>query len=112
MLSVLPRAYETGCRTEYSLLHPSTTNQNTGILLPDTFVAFVCDIGDDEEGVSAIFSINRVALPWREQRPGARNELYLTLGNLPRYGKTLQSYPLLSRCLALQSTRLSDEWRM
>ncbi len=58
-------------------------------------VAFVGDIGDDvedayEEGVSAIFSINRVALPYKEQRPRARNDLYLTLDNLLRYGKTLK----------------------
>lgn len=57
-------------------------------------VAFVGDIGDNtegayEEGVSAIFSINRVALPYKEQRPRAKSDLFLTLDNLLRYGKTL-----------------------
>lgn len=56
--------------------------------------AFVGDIGDDvegayEEGVSAIFSINRVALPYKEQRPRAKSDLFLTLDNLLRYSKTL-----------------------
>ncbi len=55
-------------------------------------IAFVGDIGDNvdnayKEGVSAIFSINRVALPYKEQKPRAKNDLYLTLDNLLRYEK-------------------------
>ncbi len=58
-------------------------------------IAFVGDIGDNiegayEEGVSAVFSINRVALPYKEQRPRAKSDLYLTLDNLLRFQKELE----------------------
>ncbi len=56
-------------------------------------IAFVGDIGDDideayNEGVTAIFSINRVALPYKEQRIRAKSDLYLTLDNLLRYDES------------------------
>ena len=55
-------------------------------------IAFVGDIGDNaekayEEGVTSIFSINRVALPYTQQRPRAKKDLYLTVDNLLRYTK-------------------------
>lgn len=58
-------------------------------------IAFVGDIADDitqayEEGVSAIFSINRVALPYKEQRLRAKSDLYLTLDNLLRFQKEIE----------------------
>ncbi len=58
-------------------------------------IAFVGDIGDNiegaySEGVSAIFSINRVALPYKEQRPRAKSDLYLTVDNLLRFQKELE----------------------
>lgn len=58
-------------------------------------IAFVGDIADDidnayEEGVSAIFSINRVALPYKMQRPRAKSDLALTLDNLLRYQKCME----------------------
>ncbi len=58
-------------------------------------IAFVGDIADGAEdaygeGVSAIFSINRVALPYKEQRPRAKKDLALTLDNLLRFQKILQ----------------------
>lgn len=58
-------------------------------------IAFVGDIGDNiegaySEGVSAIFSINRVALPYKEQRPRAKSDLYLTIDNLLRFQKELE----------------------
>lgn len=57
-------------------------------------VAFVGDIADGienayDEGVSAIFSINRVALPYKEQRPRAKSDLALTLDNLLRFQRSL-----------------------
>ena len=50
-------------------------------------VAIVGDIGDGAEaaydrGVSGIFSINRVAVPYREAKLRARDDLYLTVDNL------------------------------
>ncbi len=53
-------------------------------------IAFVGDIADDitqayEEGVSAIFSINRGVPLYKEQRPRAKSDLYLTLDNLLRF---------------------------
>lgn len=53
-------------------------------------IAFVGDIGDEventyKEGVSAIFSINRVALPYKEQKTNAKSDIYLTIDNLLRY---------------------------
>ncbi len=58
-------------------------------------IAFVGDADDDiegvyEEGVTAVFSINRVALPYKEQRLRAKNDLFLTVDNLLRYEKTLR----------------------
>lgn len=57
-------------------------------------IAFVGDIGDDvakayDEGVSGIFSINRVAVPYKEARPRAKSDLALTVDNLLRYQKSL-----------------------
>jgi glycerate kinase len=52
-------------------------------------VALVGDIGDTiggvyDEGVSAVFSINSVAIPFREARLRCREDLRLTLDNLLR----------------------------
>ena len=57
-------------------------------------IAIVGDIGDDienayNEGVTGIFSINRVAVPYKEARVRAKNDLRLTLDNLLRYQKTI-----------------------
>lgn len=53
-------------------------------------VAVVGDIGDNVEaaydtGVSAIYSINRVAVPFREAKPRSKSDLALTMDNLMRY---------------------------
>ncbi len=53
-------------------------------------IAIVGDIGDDIEtaysdGVTAIFSINRVAIPYKEARIRAENDLKLTMDNLLRF---------------------------
>ena len=53
-------------------------------------VAVVGDIGDNIEaaydmGVSAVFSINRVAVPFREAKPRSKSDLALTMDNLMRY---------------------------
>lgn len=53
-------------------------------------VAIVGDIDDDiekayAEGVSAIFSINRVAVPVQEARMRAKSDLALTMDNLMRF---------------------------
>lgn len=55
-------------------------------------LAIVGDIGDNiensySEGVSAIFSINRVAVPFREAQLRCRDDLYLTMDNLMRFMK-------------------------
>ncbi len=52
-------------------------------------IAVVGDIGDHieavyDEGVSAVFSINRVAVPYQAARTRARDDLYLTMDNLCR----------------------------
>lgn len=57
-------------------------------------IAFVGDIADDiesayDEGVTAIFSINRVALPYKDQKKRAKKDLFLTLDNLLRYEKSI-----------------------
>lgn len=57
-------------------------------------IAFVGDIGDDidgayEEGVTGIFSTNRVAVPYKEARTRAKSDLALTLDNLLRYQKAI-----------------------
>jgi glycerate kinase len=53
-------------------------------------VAIVGDIGDDiekiyDEGVSAIFSINRIAAPLCETKSRSRNDLRLTADNLIKF---------------------------
>ena len=58
-------------------------------------VAIVGDIADNiesvyREGVSAVFSINRVALPYSEQKRRAKSDLALTMDNLMRYQKMLE----------------------
>ena len=57
-------------------------------------IAFVGDIGDNvegayDEGVTGIFSINRVAVPYKEARVRARNDLALTVDNLLRFQKAI-----------------------
>lgn len=53
-------------------------------------IAIVGDIGDNiegvyDEGVSAIFSINRVAVPFKEAKLRCENDLALTMDNLMRF---------------------------
>lgn len=53
-------------------------------------IAIVGDIGDDiegtyDEGVSAIFSINRVAMPFKEVKLRCKSDLALTMDNLMRF---------------------------
>ena len=53
-------------------------------------IAIVGDIGDNtegayQEGVSAIFSINRVAVPFKEAKLRAKSDLALTMDNLFRF---------------------------
>ena len=53
-------------------------------------IAIVGDIGDDiaciyDEGVSGIFSINRVAVPYEEAKARAEKDLALTMDNLMRF---------------------------
>lgn len=53
-------------------------------------IAIVGDIGDDiegvyDEGVSAIFSINRVAVPFNEAKLRSKSDLALTMDNLMRF---------------------------
>ncbi|MDR3322488.1 MAG: glycerate kinase [Synergistaceae bacterium] len=53
-------------------------------------IAIVGDIGDDiekayEEGVSAVFSINRVALPFSEARLRSKKDLSATVDNLLKF---------------------------
>ena len=57
-------------------------------------IAFAGDIGDgiDEaygEGVTGIFSTNRVAVPYKEAKLRARSDLELTVDNLLRYQKSI-----------------------
>ena len=57
-------------------------------------IAIVGDIGDGvdgayEEGVTGIFSINRVAVPYKEARTRAKDDLRLTIDNLLRYQKAI-----------------------
>ncbi len=59
-------------------------------------LAFVGDIGDDVEeayelGVTGIFSINRVAIEYREAKKRARQDLFLTVDNLMRYMKAMET---------------------
>jgi glycerate kinase len=53
-------------------------------------IAVVGDIGDGieaayDEGVSAIFSINRVSLPFSENRKRSKSDMRLTIDNLMRF---------------------------
>jgi glycerate kinase len=53
-------------------------------------IAVVGDIGDNiegvyDEGVAAVFSINRVAVPFEQAKPRARDDLRLTMDNLMRF---------------------------
>lgn len=57
-------------------------------------IAFVGDIGNNvegayKEGVTGIFSTNRVAVPYKEARPRAKSDLALTVDNLLRYQKAI-----------------------
>ena len=57
-------------------------------------VAIVGDIGDDieavyEEGVSAVFSINRVAVDFSEAKKRSRSDLDLTIDNLCNFMKKM-----------------------
>lgn len=57
-------------------------------------IAIVGDIDDNidgayDEGVAAIFSINRVAVPYKEAKPRARSDLALTVDNLLRFMKRI-----------------------
>lgn len=57
-------------------------------------IAIVGDIGDDiaciyDEGVSGVFSINRVAVPYDEAKARAEKDLALTMDNLMRFIGTL-----------------------
>lgn len=57
-------------------------------------IAVVGDIGDDiesayEEGVTAIFSINRVAVDFNIAKTRSKNDLALTMNNLLRFMKDL-----------------------
>lgn len=59
-------------------------------------IAIVGDIEEGidmaySEGVSAIFSTNRVALPYKEQRPRAKEDLRLTIENLMRYNLMVEN---------------------
>lgn len=67
--------------------------KKTGIPL----IAVVGDIGDNiqgayDEGVSAIFSINRVAVPFKEARLRSENDLALTMDNLVRFLRIIGKY--------------------
>ena len=58
-------------------------------------IAVVGDIGDHiegayEEGVSAVFSINRVAVPYKEARVRAKDDLRLTMENLMGFMDTVK----------------------
>ncbi len=60
------------------------------------FVAVVGDIGDGIEeayrqGVSAVFSINRLAIPFAKAKPRAREDLRLTMENIIRFSRVLGS---------------------
>ena len=57
-------------------------------------IAVVGDIGDGidaayDEGVSGIFSINRVAVPYKEARPRAESDMRLTMDNILRFMKRM-----------------------
>ena len=53
-------------------------------------IAVVGDIGDDieeaySEGVTGIFSTNRVAIPYKEARTRAESDMRLTMDNILRF---------------------------
>ena len=57
-------------------------------------VAIVGDISDPidgvyNEGVAGVFSINRIAAPYKEQKPRAKEDLYRTVDNLMRFLKSV-----------------------
>lgn len=57
-------------------------------------IAVVGDIGDNiesayDEGVSAVFSINRVAIDFRESKKRSKDDLRLTIDNLMRFLRTM-----------------------
>lgn len=57
-------------------------------------IAVVGDIGDGidsayDEGVSGIFSINRVAVPYKEARPRSESDMRLTMDNILRFMKRM-----------------------
>lgn len=57
-------------------------------------IAVVGDIGDDidaayDEGVSGIFSTNRVAIPYKEARTRAESDMKLTMDNILRFMKRM-----------------------
>ena len=59
-------------------------------------IAVVGDIGDQIEeayhkGVSAIFSINRVAVDFAQAKPRAKNDLRLTMDNILRFIKAMDA---------------------
>lgn len=61
-------------------------------------IAIVGDIGDDiegaySEGVSAIFSINRVAVPYKEAKLRSKSDLAFTMDNLMRFIKMARLIP-------------------
>lgn len=58
-------------------------------------IAVVGDIGDDidaayDEGVTGIFSINRVAVPYKEARLRAKSDMKLTMDNILRFMKNMK----------------------
>jgi glycerate 2-kinase len=58
-------------------------------------IAIVGDIGDGieeayEKGVSGIFSINRVAVEFKDAKKRAKQDLYLTVDNLMRFMKKIE----------------------
>ena len=55
----------------------------------------IWDIGDDidaayDEGVTGIFSINRVAVPYKEARLRAKSDMKLTMDNILRFMKSMK----------------------
>ncbi len=57
-------------------------------------IAVVGDIDDNiekayDEGVSAIFSINRVAVPFEQAKPRSKNDMLLTMDNIMRFCKRM-----------------------
>lgn len=58
-------------------------------------IAVVGDIGDDieaayDEGVTGIFSTNRVAVPYKEARTRAESDMRLTMDNILRFMKSMK----------------------